>query len=168
VDGRPRGGHRPFLNSNSNLVDRTWINKRPGGARRWKGETVGREGRRVVCRKPTPSRMYPPLVSVNDRWVSSHEQVLNVPIAYRCYEPDKPSSWLSIKACLSPIVSLAVVGEKLSTNPQIRHPSNCGLCQESFFSGAVDLYKSVDDFIKGCYALTMGDTYGLEPYADWA
>jgi hypothetical protein len=28
------------------------------------------------------------------------------------------------------------------------------LCREPFFSGAVDLYKSVEDFTKGCYALT--------------
>jgi hypothetical protein len=25
------------------------------------------------------------------------------------------------------------------------------LCQEPFFSGAVDLFKSVDDCMKGCY-----------------
>jgi hypothetical protein len=25
--------------------------------------------------------------------------------------------------------------------------------------GSVDLYKSVDGFTKGCYALTAGDTY---------
>jgi hypothetical protein len=25
-----------------------------------------------------------------------------------------------------------------------------------------------DDFVKGCYALTAWDTYGLRPYADWA
>jgi hypothetical protein len=28
--------------------------------------------------------------------------------------------------------------------------------------------KSVDDFMKGCYALTTWDTYGRWPYADWA
>jgi hypothetical protein len=27
------------------------------------------------------------------------------------------------------------------------------LCQEPFFSGAVDLYNSIDDFVKGCYVL---------------
>jgi hypothetical protein len=29
------------------------------------------------------------------------------------------------------------------------------LGQEPFFSGAVDLFKSVDDYVKGCYALIM-------------
>jgi hypothetical protein len=33
-----------------------------------------------------------------DRWVGPHEQVLNVPIACRCYGPGKPSSWLSTEA----------------------------------------------------------------------
>jgi hypothetical protein len=31
----------------------------------------------------------------------------------------------------------------------------CGLCREPFFSGAVDLFKFVDDCVKGCYALTV-------------
>jgi hypothetical protein len=56
------------------------------------------------------------------------------------------SSQLSTEACLFPTVSLAVVGEKLGMDPRIRRSSSCGLCQEPFFSGAVDLYKSVDDF----------------------
>jgi hypothetical protein len=43
---------------------------------------------------------------------------------------------------------------------------SCGLCWEPFFSGVLALYKSVDDFMKGCYALTVFDTYGLGPYAD--
>jgi hypothetical protein len=96
-----------------------------------------------------------PSVSVKDRWVGPIEKVLNVPIACRCYGPGKPSSWLSSEACLFPTVSLAVVGEKLGTDPRIRQPSSCGLCWEPFFSGVVDLYKSVDDFVKGCYALIM-------------
>jgi hypothetical protein len=37
------------LNSNFGLVDRTWLNWRPVGALRWKVETVGWEGRQVVC-----------------------------------------------------------------------------------------------------------------------
>jgi hypothetical protein len=34
------------------LVDRTWLNWRPGGALRWKMETAGWEGQGVVCDKP--------------------------------------------------------------------------------------------------------------------
>jgi hypothetical protein len=34
-----------------------WLNWRLGGARRWKGETVGWEGHGVVCGKPVPSRL---------------------------------------------------------------------------------------------------------------
>jgi hypothetical protein len=32
---------------------------------------------------------------------------------------------------------------------------------------AVDLFKSIDVCAKGCYALTMWDTYGLGPYVNW-
>jgi hypothetical protein len=59
-------------------------------------------------------------MSVKDRWVGSCEQVLNVTIASQLYGPGKPSSWLSIEALLFPAASLAVVGEKLSTDPLIR------------------------------------------------
>jgi hypothetical protein len=38
-----------LLNSNFSLVDRTWLNCRPDGALRCKVETVGLEGRGVVC-----------------------------------------------------------------------------------------------------------------------
>jgi hypothetical protein len=66
----------------------------------------------------------------------------------------KTSSWLSIEACLFPTASLVVVGEKLNMNPRIRWSSSCELYREHFFSWVVDLYKSVDDFTKGCHMLT--------------
>jgi hypothetical protein len=141
---------------------------RSDGALRWKVETISWEGREVVCGKSAPSKLYPPPVSIKDRWVGPRKQVLNVPIVCRWYEPDKPSSWLSTEACLFLTVSLAVVEEKLGTNPWIRWLLSCGLCRELFFSGAMDLYNSVDDFIKGYYMLTGWDTYDLGPYADWA
>jgi hypothetical protein len=64
--------------------------------------------------------------------------------------------------------SIVVLGEKLGTEPQTDQLAWCGLCREPFFSGAVALLNSVDDYAKGCYALTMFDTYGLGPYAGWA
>jgi hypothetical protein len=82
------------------------------------------------------------------------EQVLNVPIACRRYGPDKPSSWLSTEACLFPTASFVVMGEKLGTDPWTGQSTCCGLGREPFFSGAVDLFKSVDDYMKDCYALT--------------
>jgi hypothetical protein len=66
-----------------------------------------------------------------------------------------------------PHYSLAVVGEKLGTDPRIGRPSCCGLCREPFFSGAVDLFKFVDDGTKGCYMWTTWDTYGRGAYAGW-
>jgi hypothetical protein len=50
--------------------------------------------------------------------------------------------------------SLVVVGEKLSTNPRIGQSSCCRLRREPFFSGAMDLFKFVDNYAKGCYAWT--------------
>jgi hypothetical protein len=44
------------LNLNFGLVGRTLLNWRPGGALRWKVETIGQEGWGVVCGKPSPPR----------------------------------------------------------------------------------------------------------------
>jgi hypothetical protein len=68
----------------------------------------------------------------------------------------------------APTASMVVLGEKLGTNPLIDQPTCCGLCLEPCFSGAVDILNSVDDYTKGCYALTIWDTYDLRPYVDWA
>jgi hypothetical protein len=91
-------------------------------------------------------------MSIKDRWVGPHEQVLNVPIACWCYGSGMPSGLLSIEACLFPTASLAFVGEKLRTDPWIGRPSSYGLCQEPLFSRSVDLYNFVHDSAKGCYA----------------
>jgi hypothetical protein len=67
-----------------------------------------------------------------------------------------------------PHCSLAVVGEKLDMDPRIRWSSCCGLCREPFFWGAGDLFKSVDDGMKGCFMWTAWDMYDRGPYTDWA
>jgi hypothetical protein len=54
----------------------------------------------------------------------------------------------------APTTSMAVLGEKLGTDPWIDQPTCCGLCWEPFFSGTVTLHNSIDDYAKGCYALT--------------
>jgi hypothetical protein len=54
----------------------------------------------------------------------------------------------------TPTASMVVLGEKLGMNPRIDQLSCCGLGQEPFFSGAVALLNSVDDYVKGCYELT--------------
>jgi hypothetical protein len=60
IDGRvverPRGDHR-VLKLNFGISSRKWLNWRPGEALRWKVETVSREGRGVVCKKPAPPRL---------------------------------------------------------------------------------------------------------------
>jgi hypothetical protein len=80
---------------------------------------------------------------------------LNVLIAYQRYGPGKPSSRLSIEAYLFSAASMTVMGEKLDTDSWNGQSSCRGLGREPFFSGAVDLFKSVDDYAKGCYVLTV-------------
>jgi hypothetical protein len=46
---------------------------------------------------------------------------------------------------------MVVVREKLGTDTRIGQSVCCGLCHERFFSGAVDLFKFVDDCTKGCH-----------------
>jgi hypothetical protein len=41
------------------------------------------------------------------------------------------------------------MGEKLDMNPWIGQPTCCGLGWELFFSWAVDLFKSIDDYMEG-------------------
>jgi hypothetical protein len=116
---------------------------------------------RFLCGTPLP-------MSVKDRGVGTREQVLNVPIACWWNGPSKPSSLTLTEDGFTPTTSMAGSGEKLGMNSQIGQPSCYILCWEPFFSGAVALFIIVDDFTKGCYVLTMWDTYGLEWYADWA
>jgi hypothetical protein len=58
------------------------------------------------------------------------------------------------KVGFAPTTSLVGSGEKLDMDPWISQPLCCELCRELFFSGAVTLLNSVDDYTKGCYALT--------------
>jgi hypothetical protein len=55
----------------------------------------------------------------------------------------------------APTALLVGSAEKLGMNLRIGQSVCYGLCQEPFFSGAVALLNSVDDYTKGCYALTV-------------
>jgi hypothetical protein len=103
-------------------------------------------------------------MSVKDRGIGTREQVLNVPIVCQRYGPGKLSSLPSTESGFTPTASMAILREKLGMNPQMDRPACCGLFRELFFSGAVTLSIAVDDFVKGCYALTARDMYGLGPY----
>jgi hypothetical protein len=129
-------------------------NLRLGGALRWKVEDhrLGRSGSEMW--KASTSKVVALPMSVKDHWVGPREQVLNVPIVSRRYRPDKPSSLPSTKSGFTPTASMAFYGEKLGTDPWIGQPVCCGLFLEPFFSGVVALSNAVDDFMKGCYALT--------------
>jgi hypothetical protein len=73
---------------------------------------------------------------VKDREVDTREQVLNVPIACRCYVPDKPSSLLSIDVCLSLQLQWLCWERNWVKDLWITQPG-WRLCREPFFSGAV-------------------------------
>jgi hypothetical protein len=87
-------------------------------------------------------------VSVKDRWVGSHEQVLNILIACWCYEPSKPSSLPSIEGDFILTASLVALREKVGMDPWICQSSCCRLAQKPFFSGAMTLSSIVDDSLK--------------------
>jgi hypothetical protein len=63
---------------------------------------------------------------------------------------------------------MVALGEKLGMDPRIGQPSDYGLGREPYFLGTVALSIAVDEFTKGCYALTAWDTYGRGPYTDGA
>jgi hypothetical protein len=63
---------------------------------------------------------------------------------------------------------MATLGEIFGMDPQIGQPSCYESGREPFFSEVVALSNTVDDFMKGCYAWTMWDTYGWGPYANQA
>jgi hypothetical protein len=50
-----------------------------------------------------------------------------------------------------PTASLVDSGEKLGTDPWVGQLTCCGLCQESFFSGAVRSVQICRRLMKGCY-----------------
>jgi hypothetical protein len=91
------------------------------------------------------SNVVPPPVSIKDHSVGPREQVLNVPIAYWCYRPSKPSSRPLIDAWLCPHCFISWLGREDGYRPVDRSVARCGLCREPFFSGAVGLLNSVDD-----------------------
>jgi hypothetical protein len=55
-------------------------------------------------------------------------------------------------------------GRETRYGPTNRSVSILLIVSGALLLGAVDLFESVDDSAKGCYALTTGDTYGLGPY----
>jgi hypothetical protein len=75
---------------------------------------------------------------------------------------------VSTEAWPKPTASLVGLGEKLGMNPLIRQLTCWGLCQEPFFSGAMTSIQIYRWLVKGCYALTTQDTYGLGPYTNRA
>jgi hypothetical protein len=106
-------------------------------------------------------------VSIKDHSVGPREQVLNVPIACRCYGPGKPSSWSSSGAWLTPPASLAGSEEKLGTDPRISQPACHGLCQELFFSGAMGSIQICRRLVKGCHVRVPLAGSVCRAYVDW-
>jgi hypothetical protein len=55
---------------------------------------------------------------------------------------------------LRPLVHWLARGEKLGMDPLVGQLACCGLCQESFFSGAVGSIQIYRRLTKGCYMWT--------------
>jgi hypothetical protein len=98
-------------------------NLRPGGALRW---------------------LYPPLVSVKDRWVGPCEQVLNVLIVCQRYGPGKPSSRSSIEDWLCPHCFYDCLGRETEYEPMDRSVGVLWIVSGALFLGAVTLLISIE------------------------
>jgi hypothetical protein len=83
------------------------------------------------------------------------------------YGPSKTSSLPSTEGGFTPTASMAVLGEKLGTDPWIGQPTCSRLCREPFFLVGVALSIAIDDFMKGCHIreLHTGSVRGV--YVDW-
>jgi hypothetical protein len=66
-----------------------------------------------------------------------------------------------------PTTSMASSREKLGTDPRIGQLACCGLCQEPFFSGAVALSITIEDFAKGCHVRGLPTGNIHRAYMDW-
>jgi hypothetical protein len=106
-------------------------------------------------------------MSIKDRWVGSHEQVLNVLIACWWHGPSKPSSLSSIKPWLKPTASLVGLGEKLGMDPCIGQSACYGLCQKPFFSGAVGSIQICRWLVRGCHIWGLPTGSVRRVYVDW-
>jgi hypothetical protein len=71
------------------------------------------------------------------------------------------------KVGFAPTASIVSLGEKLGTDPWIGQLSCCRLGQEPFFSGAVALLNSIDDFAKGCHVWGLPAGSVQVAYVDW-
>jgi hypothetical protein len=105
-------------------------------------------------------------VSVKDRGVGTHEQVLNVPIACRWYGPSKPSSLLSTDVWLKRTASMAVLGKKMrrvlrTTQPGWEVESGALFLRSS---ESVQLYWVS---VKGCHVRGPPTGSVRRAYMDW-
>jgi hypothetical protein len=62
---------------------------------------------------------------------------------------------------------MIVVGEKLGMNLWIGQLACCGSGRMPFFSGIVDLFNSVNDFVKGCHVRRLLVGRVRVAYMDW-
>jgi hypothetical protein len=141
-------------------------NLRLGRSLRWKVEDfqLVRSGSEMW--KAGTSKIVAPACSVMDRWVGPRKQVLNIPIACWYMGPVSRCSYVTTwPKPLSPTPRLSW-GRKNEVTQDESWASLFLVAKIS--SGYRGLLRPHGDYEKGCYTLTMWDTYGLGPYADWA
>jgi hypothetical protein len=137
VVGRPCGGHM-FLNIELWFCWWNIVNWRPGGALKWKAVDcrLGRSG--SVMWKAGTSTVVPLPVSVKDRWVGPHDQVLNVPIVYWCYGHNKLSSLPSTEGGFIFIASMVASGRETGYGPMDWSTVMPWIRSEALFLGSSD------------------------------
>jgi hypothetical protein len=156
-----------FNTQHFELISETWLKWTPDEAFGWKRETAGWEGRRVVCGKPAPLRLYPPPMSVKEWWVGPREQVLNVPIACWWYELGNPNSRLLIDAWLCPHCFIGWLGREAGYGPTDWSAGALWIVSGTLFlrsSGHVQLCWRL---VKGCHVQGPPAGSVRRAYVDW-
>jgi hypothetical protein len=145
----------------------SWLNCRLDETLRWKVKTISWEGRKVVCRKSAPSRLYPRLSRLRTDGFTPWASIQTYRLHAGVYGSIKPSSRLSTEVWLSPLLHfLARERNWVRTHGSVsrRAVDYVG----SLFSQSSDSVQHRRWCAKGYYVWIKWNTYGPGPYVDWA
>jgi hypothetical protein len=106
-------------------------------------------------------------VSVKDRWVGPHEQVLNVPIECRWYGSDKPSSLLSTDVWLSSLLYWLAWERNWVHRPMDQLTDVLWIVSEAIFLRSSNFIQLYQWLVKGCHIRGPPVESVRRAYMDW-
>jgi hypothetical protein len=117
--------------------------------------------------KAGTSKFVAPPVSVKDRWVEPHEQVLNVPNACWWYGPSKPSSVQSSDARLYPHCFIGWLGRETGYGPVGRSAGVLWIVSGAPFLRSSGPAQLCWRHVKGCHVWGLPVGSVRRVYVDW-